>query len=54
MHSAFATKRDQSHKRQQKRRCKLSEFDKNDVTLKNTLYQKSKRKKYSVEKAVKV
>ena len=52
--SGRATTREQSHKRQQKRHCKLSEFDKNDVTLKNTLYQKSKRKKYSVEKAVKV
>ena len=37
MHSAFATKRDQSHKRQQKRRCKLSEFEKNDITLKNII-----------------
>ena len=52
--SGRATIREQSHKRQQKRHCKLSEFDKNDVTLKSTLYQKSKRKKYSVEKAVKV
>ena len=50
MPSARATIREQSHKRQQKR-CKLSEFEKNDITLKNT-YQKSKRKKYSTEKAV--
>ena len=26
--------------------------EKNDITLKNTLYQKSKRKKYSTEKVV--
>ena len=52
MPSAHATIREQSHKRQQKRRCKLSEFEKNDITLKNTLYQKSGRKKYSTEKAV--
>ena len=50
MPSARATIREQSHKRQQKR-CKLSEFEKNDITLKNT-YQKSERKKYSTEKAV--
>ena len=49
---ARATIREQSHKRQQKRRYKLPEFEKNDITLKNTLYQKSKRKKYSAEKAV--
>ena len=52
MPSARATIREQSHKRQQKRRYKLSEFEKSDITLKNTLYQKSKRKKYSTEKAV--
>ena len=52
MPCARATIREQSHKRQQKRRCKLPEFEKNDITLKNTLFQKSKRKKYSTEKAV--
>ena len=52
MPSAHATIREQSHKRQQKRHCKLSEFEKNYITLKNILYQKSKRKKYSMEKAV--
>ena len=30
----------------------MSEFEKNDITLKSTLYQKSKRKKYSTEKVV--
>ena len=35
MPSALATKREQSQKRQQKPRCKLSEFEKNDITLKN-------------------
>ena len=52
MPSARATIREQSHKRQLKRCCKLSEFKKNDITLKNTLYQNSKRKTYSTEKAV--
>ena len=52
MPSARAAIREQSHKRQQKRRCKLSEFEKNDITLKNTLYQKSNRKKWPTEKAV--
>ena len=52
MSSARATKRDQSHKRRQKRRCQLSEFEKNDITLKNIFYQKSKRKIYSTEKLV--
>ena len=50
MPSACSTIREQSHNRQQKRRCKLSEFENNDITLKNILYQKSKRKKYSTEK----
>ena len=35
--SARATIREQSHKRQQKRRSKLSEFEKNHIALKNTL-----------------
>ena len=52
MPSSRATIREQSLKCQQKRRCKLSEFQKNDITLKNTSYQKSNRKKYSTEKAV--
>ena len=52
MPSTCSAIREQSHKRQLKRRCKLSEFENNDITLKNILCQKSKRKKYSTEKVV--
>ena len=37
MLSARATIREQIHKRQQKRRSKLSEFEKNHIALKSTL-----------------
>ena len=44
MPSACSAIREQSHKRQLKRRCKLSEFENNDITLKNILCQKSTEK----------
>ena len=49
MPSARATIREQSHKRQQKRRCKLSEFEKNDITLKS-IYIKSLEEKSTLRK----
>ena len=47
-----STKREQSQKRQRKRHLNLSEFEKNNIRHKNIVYLKSKRKKYSKEKAV--
>ena len=50
--STGTTKREQSQKRQRNPRRNFSEFEKKDIRHKNIVYLKSKRNKYSKEKAV--